>query len=580
MAPVSVHKKPSSLTLKIDAASYDTGTVHSSSPTLSTSPLLQDKSRLATGGSNGDAGSPVDLHLHIGRTPASNGGLMTPVTVPKSFFRAKTLIAAFLAIVASFILISSIVHPPSSSYTTSSSFSYNSPLDVISNNKPLPKCTAEQLLKRGEWTRRRPVPKTIQDVIRAYKYRPYKALTNDRHGILNTYETRDDGMYCAREFSKLQTDEMRKQDEQRLIEVAGWQWTSESVKRGECEVEEWDWKKVVKRLIMSRAGIIFLGDSITAQQYDSFALLLGNDVDKGPIIERVLSPPARRLDATRALFLDPLHPLTTELVAEIESSTSFGKVPRERLNRPIAQTMRSDFLVTEQDVINLELDQKHGKTRIRPTEFDSLLSQLVNYPSSSNSVGGAKDDEPNWMTSIVVTSVGNWWERYIDSSTSVSSTLIKFKQAMSSTFLKLDSLARTKKFTIVYRSVNRGTVDCQNYKEPFQVGGVDGQQEDLRAMDQVGQHAWYLKQPMADVWRTLLHNVTTTTTTTSTPSLTNYDGKDRKRWINLDIVEMAYQRPDAHRFPPDDCLHWCLPSVLDDWNWAMWHLVQRNEPMH
>lgn len=75
----------------------------------------------------------------------------------------------------------------------------------------------------------------------------------------------------------------------------------------------------------------------------------------------------------------------------------------------------------------------------------------------------------------------------------------------------------------------------------------------------------------------------------------------------LDIVEQAYQRPDAHRFPPEDCLHWCLPSVLgefeierkrgdmwsrrdrrdtdkdsgiataDDWNWTWWHLLSASE---
>ncbi|KAK4048302.1 hypothetical protein OIV83_004823 [Microbotryomycetes sp. JL201] len=567
MAPAVVHKKPSSLTLKIEQlhSSTDHATAGLPSPR---SPAMSPRPDGHT-----QAGDALQLHMATAATTstahareAHQRSLFTHLLrVPKSILRARTLTALGLALTASYIVVMSIMNPPSStllynpkspSFTSSDSsvfpFSYSNPKKTAS---PPPKCTAEQLL-RGKWTKRSPAPRTIQDVVNAYKYRPYKALTKDQHGILNTYETRQDGMYCAKEFTKIQNEQTRLLDQERLIKVAGWQWTSEAEQRGECEVELWDWKQVVKRLLMSRAGIVFLGDSITAQQYDSFALLLGNDVDKGPIVERVLSAPSRRLDAHRALFLDPLHPQTAELLRELEPTF---KVPLDRLNRPIAQTIRSDFLVTEQDVLDLDLDQKHGKTRIRPTDYDVQLEQLVNYPINNNDKNNFdRDDSLKWMSSIIVTSVGNWWERYIDSSTSVSLTLIKFKQAMLSTFSNLDRISKKKNFVIVYRSVNRGTVDCETYDGPV---GMD----DLRGMDQIGQHAWYLKQPMADVWRSLLHNVTMTTTTTIKTEV-----KPKNRWINLDIVDMSYQRPDAHRFPPDDY----------DWNWAMWHLLQTNEPMH
>jgi hypothetical protein len=136
-------------------------------------------------------------------------------------------------------------------------------------------------------------------------------------------------------------------------------------------------------------------DSITAQAYDSLALLLGN---QGPIIERVLSAPTRRLDATRALFLDPSHPLTAALLAGLD-------LPSSRLQRPIARTIRSDYLIVEEDLEALGIE-KVEKTRVKSTEWETALREATRTMKGEEGV--------KWERSIVVTSVGNWWERWID----------------------------------------------------------------------------------------------------------------------------------------------------------------------
>lgn len=80
--------------------------------------------------------------------------------------------------------------------------------------------------------------------------------------MVNTWETRGDGLYCSASRGggkSTPSEEERREEEARLLEVAGWKWEAEPVRRGECRVIQWEWKSVVKRLVRSRAGIVFLG---------------------------------------------------------------------------------------------------------------------------------------------------------------------------------------------------------------------------------------------------------------------------------------------------------------------------------
>jgi len=49
------------------------------------------------------------------------------------------------------------------------------------------------------------------------------------------------------------------------------------------------------------------------------------------------------------------------------------------------------------------------------------------------------------------------------------------------------------------------------------------------------------------------------------------------KWYYFDIWDMSLQRPDAHEQPGKDCLHWCLPSVFDEWTKLFHHRVRLEE---
>ncbi|ORY81825.1 hypothetical protein BCR35DRAFT_85786 [Leucosporidium creatinivorum] len=175
-----------------------------------------------------------------------------------------------------------------------------------------------------------------------------------------------------------------------------------------------------------------------------------------------------------------------------------------------------------------------------------------------------EEEGMEWQRSLVVTSVGNWWERWVEKSPSVSESLTLYRRAVHLAISHiLDLTASPYDYTFFFRTVNRGHSHCENFENPIE-------KHDTRAMDQ-DQYSWYLKSPMSDIWRAGLAPHLSTPSSSSPPSNTS------QQIHLLDIVEQAYQRPDAHRFPPEDCLHWCLPSVLDDWNWTWWHLLSASE---
>ncbi|KAI5832079.1 hypothetical protein K523DRAFT_236055 [Schizophyllum commune Tattone D] len=53
------------------------------------------------------------------------------------------------------------------------------------------------------------------------------------------------------------------------------------------------------------------------------------------------------------------------------------------------------------------------------------------------------------------------------------------------------------------------------------------------------------------------------------------------QWYYLDIWDMSLQRPDAHLKPGKDCLHYCLPSVFNEWIHLFNHdlyLIENGKP--
>jgi hypothetical protein len=41
----------------------------------------------------------------------------------------------------------------------------------------------------------------------------------------------------------------------------------------------------------------------------------------------------------------------------------------------------------------------------------------------------------------------------------------------------------------------------------------------------------------------------------------------------FDVWPMSVKRPDAHLKPAIDCMHYCIPSVPNEWMAYLWHLM-------
>ncbi|GAA6013866.1 hypothetical protein JCM10207_008217 [Rhodosporidiobolus poonsookiae] len=414
---------------------------------------------------------------------------------------------------------------------------------------------------RGTWRRLSPYPTSLPALRAAKSYRPYRAL-NASDGVKNAHETREDGMYCLeRVREEGPTREEREREQGRLLSVGEWEWVGEGVGRGECREREWDWEAVVRRLVSSQHGIVFIGDSITAQQYDSLALLLGN-LPTSPLTERVLGPPHRRLDASRALFLSPSHADTARILTSLD-------VPRARLDRPIARTVRSDFLLSEEARREVGVEGGTMHSDGWGEEVRRILEE------------GRDDPEYRWKDSLVIVSTGNWWEKWIvQHGGSVTAGLTAYRSALArdlSTFSTLASSSSSSSgLALFYRTLNAGHPSCGSFFAPLapspaspfaDSGADDGLIRDpsqwAAALDASAgnQNGWFL----APVLNSIAASVLASPSSSASPAPKTH---------LLDVYDQSLLRPDAHRFPGiGDCLHWCLPGPADEWNKAWWHAL-------
>lgn len=47
------------------------------------------------------------------------------------------------------------------------------------------------------------------------------------------------------------------------------------------------------------------------------------------------------------------------------------------------------------------------------------------------------------------------------------------------------------------------------------------------------------------------------------------DSLGDNRFAFFDVASMSALRPDGHLDPPRDCLHYCLPGLIDHWNFLL-----------
>ncbi|CAO3645003.1 unnamed protein product [Cunninghamella echinulata] len=97
------------------------------------------------------------------------------------------------------------------------------------------------------------------------------------------------------------------------------------------------------------------------------------------------------------------------------------------------------------------------------------------------------------------------------------------------------------------RSTPYGHAKCSQYKAPSKKPHVPNKKE--------GEYQWDLLEKFDFVWKNWID-----------------DEKDN-RFHFFNVSSLSNLRGDAHSNPDSDCLHFCIPSVVDDWNYLLFHAI-------
>ena len=141
--------------------------------------------------------------------------------------------------------------------------------------------------------------------------------------------------------------------------------------------------------------------------------------------------------------------------------------------------------------------------------------------------------------------------------------------------------------TAIYRSTSPGHPGCRNRREPyFDLRSAlyhetnvrqrlldDAENDKIREGRKVWD--WDLFPDHNDAWRSKIRN-SSRRRGSRTASATTKATKGGATWLYLDIWDMSLQRPDAHN-EPTDCLHWCMPVVLNEWTYLLHHVLSLQE---
>jgi len=105
---------------------------------------------------------------------------------------------------------------------------------------------------------------------------------------------------------------------------------------------------------------------------------------------------------------------------------------------------------------------------------------------------------------------------------------------------------------IAYRSSVPGHANCMDHKQPFGSIG-EFQHPDLYQWGNIDGYNQYTRHKLQEVGR----------------SSGGVDGGLSPYWVYLDVYPMTILRPDGHKSPNRDCVHYILPGPPDWWNHLM-----------
>ncbi|KAG2011264.1 hypothetical protein CC2G_011405 [Coprinopsis cinerea AmutBmut pab1-1] len=363
-------------------------------------------------------------------------------------------------------------------------------------------------------------------------------------------------------------EEVRRLEQDRLVELMNWVWEPE---RG--RMVPWNAEDFVVKLLQRPAGIIFIGDSISAAHEHGFGSLLGNSGIR--FMSEVEHLPFSGRPHLRQHILRPGEPMTLKLQRR-------AGVPDSRLRYPVFTIIEDHMLIHEPEIRRITekfgaSPQYHWYHNFKRVEGWEDYVKAISRPR----VG--EEDTVTGDTMLVMNAGAHWSRAELAMLPSRESDAAEQERVTASyremMRLLVDRLSPIPRLSVYYRSTTPGHPNCGSKPVPYSnysaaVVGEDNLVAQLLKPLKTDQDRkskkrwdWDLFNVHNQLWRDEIKRLQ------ALQVEGDESDESKARWFFLDFWEMTLQRPDAHSAPGIDCLHWCLPAVHMEWTYYLYHMV-------
>ncbi|KAH6916405.1 hypothetical protein BKA70DRAFT_1255682 [Coprinopsis sp. MPI-PUGE-AT-0042] len=404
---------------------------------------------------------------------------------------------------------------------------------------PRPSGAIQRMLK-GRWVPRTPPFSNLEE------FQEELLREARHHGTSAPYRIRRRERKGLREAKALKA--------KRLVDMMNYVWQPERGRQ-----VPWDPEDFLVRLLKTPAGIIFIGDSVTAGWQHAFNSYLeqGVSAEKGGIMFLEI----KSLSMVKQLQ-ESGHLRWHRDIQRLRAPEAAG-VPDSRMGAPVFTSIEDHMLLGKPWPLGFEAEGVTG--------WEGYLQELI--APRAGEEGVVTGD------SIVVMNTGPHWSRGTLSmlpelGSAFAEHRVLFQVYKDMIEIVIRNLSPMRRLTILPPSMHtQKTKPYDGYHAALQ-GEADfiDQITDMAAnpVDRKVRLRWDWDRfdVHNDLWRQAI------------PRLQR-EREEMKRkgevaeaelppkWLFVDFWPMSLQRPDAH----SDCLHWCLPAIYNEWSRHILHIL-------
>ncbi|EAU89966.1 hypothetical protein CC1G_05882 [Coprinopsis cinerea okayama7 len=376
-------------------------------------------------------------------------------------------------------------------------------------------------------------------------------------------------------------EETKELEGQRLVDMMNWVWKPETGEQIPFDAEDF-----VVRLLKAPAGIIFMGDSVSAGHEHAFGSYLEQGGIKFQRIPVVIN--GNQTEGIRPHILHPDDPLTYELQRR-------AGVPDSRLKYPIFNIIEDHMLLHPPDI--RRITENHGAEE--GFTWHLKMKRVDGWEDYLADITRPREGEEDSVTAdtILVVNTGAHWSRGTLHMLPQNLGVAEEQRLLTEVYkdmmrILVEKLSVFRQFKIIYRSTSPAHPNCRKKKFPYP-NYEAARNAEATYVENVKQWAqddgeaagpawvrlrwdWDMFNVHNGLWKTEVarlqeeRKMKTKTTLEMGVDPEDLDGAGLgPKWLYVDFWEMALQRPDAH----SDCLHWCLPAMYSEWTRHLYHLL-------